>query len=398
MERTNSASQPANLLVLILLLFSGVVSSLAFTAVGPGVPRIATYFAGPGDATFRAQLVLTMAPIGMAVGGITGARIIARLGVKRTLLLGYAGYGLFGMAPLVLNNLNAIYIARALTGWSIVTADVSLMLILGELYEGEGRSRILGFRQAIGSCSTVGGTLLSGWLIQGFGWRAPFWLFAIALVYVTLSALAFRTRLRPPERTSWRNLPTVAALWPLYAAMLVLAVAHAMPHFELPSLLVADGLNDISRVSWFPAASATVSILSATAFGWIYGRADRWMLVLLLVLMGLGLAGIGVAPSFTLVFVSVIVEGIGGGWMIPYMLNRMLDKAPGEIKSQAVGLMMSTMFVGQFLNPLVNKPLRDAFGLHGAFVAIGAVLLAIAAAVAVSALRPRPVEPRAANL
>jgi len=80
------------------------------------------------------------------------------------------------------------------------------------------------------------------------------------------------------------------------------------------------------------------------------------------------------------------------------MLNRMLDKAPGEIKSQAVGLMMSTMFVGQFLNPLVNKPLRDAFGLHGAFVAIGAVLLAIAAAVAVSALRPRPVEPRAANL
>ena len=400
MERTSSvAGEPAaNPLVLILLLLSGVVSSLAFTAVGPGVPRIAAYFAGHGDSTFRAQLVLTMAPIGMAVGGITAGWVIARLGVKRTLLIGYAGYGLFGMAPLVLDGLDAIYVARVLTGWSIVTADISLMMILSDRYEGERRSRILGFRQAIGSCSTVGGTLLSGRLIQDFGWRAPFWLFAVALIFLSLSALAFQGPVRRGQTTSWRNIPAVATLWPLYGAMLVLAVAHAMPHFELPSLLVADGLTDIAQVSWFPAASATVSILSAAAFGWIYGRADRWTLVLLLALLGLGLAGIGFAPTFPLVFVSVIVEGIGGGLMMPYMLNRILDKAPGEIKSEAVGLMMSTMFVGQFLNPLINKPLRDAFDIHGAFVAVGATLLAMAAIAAVSALRPRPLGPRPANL
>jgi MFS family permease len=400
-ERPTSVAggqKSANPLVLILLLFSGLVSTLAFTAVGPGVPRIAAHFGGD-DSIFRAQLVLTMAPIGMAFGGLTGGWVVARLGVRRSLLLGFAGYGLFGMAPLALDNIYGIYAARILTGWSIVTVEVCLMLILSDQYQGESRSRILGFRQAIGSVSTVGSTLLNGWLIQDFGWRAPFWLFAIALVYLALAALAFRTPVSGRQTTSWRNIPAVVrALWPLYVALPLLAVAHAMPHFELPSLLVSDGLDNIAQVSWFPAASGTVSVLSAAAFGWIYGRADRWTLVLLLVLMGLGLGGIGVAPSFTFVFVSVIVEGIGGGLMLPYMLNRVLDKAPEQVKGEAVGLLMTTMFVGQFLNPLVNKPLRDAFNIHGAFVTIGATLLAVAAIAVISALRPRQIGPRPANL
>ena len=84
--------------------------------------------------------------------------------------------------------------------------------------------------------------------------------------------------------------------------------------------------------------------------------------------------------------------------MIPFLSSRILEKAPPDYRSQGFGLMLSSMFIGQFFNPVVNKPLRNMFGIHDAFVIVGAVLLVVAVAITLAQIRPRPIGPRPADL
>ena len=393
-ERASSATgEPGNPFALIILLFGSTISALAFVTVTPGLPSIADYFArAGGDNTLRAQFVLTMAPIGMAFGGLFGGWLTSRIGLRRALFAGLVGCGIFGMAPLYLDHLYAIYAVRLLLGWSAVTVDVCMTTILSARFEGDRRAKLIGIKQAVGSSFTFGGMIVSGLLVQAFSWRAPFWIFAIAFLYLAIAASVFRAPISQSRRAP-ADWAVIAGFWPLYAAVVLLAVAHTMPHFELPFLLEADGMKNAAEISWFPATSALISILSAASFGWIHARAGRWTLVAALILMGTSLAAIGVAPTLALLFASVVVEGFGGGLMLPFLSNRVLEKAPMEQRSQAFGLLLSIMFVGQFFNPLVNKPLRDFFGIHDAFVAVGGALVAVALALALAGRRPVMVRP-----
>jgi len=62
-----------------LLLFGAVFSSLTFVTITPALPSIAKFFAANGDNTLRAQFVLTMAVLGMTVGGVAAGPIASHL-------------------------------------------------------------------------------------------------------------------------------------------------------------------------------------------------------------------------------------------------------------------------------------------------------------------------------
>jgi hypothetical protein len=49
---------------------------------------------------------------------------------------------------------------------------------------------------------------------------------------------------------------------------------------------------------------------------------------------------------------------------------------PPGASAKAVGLAIGCIFLGQLLHPFVLKPLRENFGIEGAFVWLGAACLA----------------------
>ena len=364
-----------------LLLFGAVFSSLTFVTITPALPSIAKYFAAGGDDTLRAQLVLTMAVIGMAVGGIAAGAITSRLGLKRTAVLALTGCGTFGLSILVLPNIYLIYIDRFFLGWSAVTVDICVIAMLGARYEGATRAKLIGFRQAIASSSTVIGTLIGGALVQQYGWRVPSTVFAAAFVYALLMVLVLRDRKKPDAGSApTAKFAIVSSVWILYFLIIAQSIANTMPHFQLPFLLAEDGMDNAATMSRFPAASALVSIMGALAFGWIYSKMRGHTATVALTLMGVSFIVISLTSNFAIVLVAIMVEGFGGGMMLPYLASRILEKVPQEARAHAYGSLMSILFVGQFFNPLVIAPLRLGLGIHGSFGVVGVVLLIIAAA------------------
>jgi MFS family permease len=370
-------------LIMFILLTGGIKTTLAFTTVVPALQKIAEHFSGKGDAVLGAQFVVTMAPAGMAVAGLFAGWIVARGGLRRSLFVGLGLCTLTGLSQLFLDNFIVLLISRFLLGASVVTVDIALTTILAAEFAGKTRSRLIGFRQAISSTGTVSTMLLAGWMVQNFGWRSPAWMFLVPALMLVLSVIAFDRPIPAARQMASSEKFSVWQLWPIYLLSLLFSMAHTMPSFQMPFLLKEIGITDAVLISRVPALSAFISILAAGAFAFVYGKAQRMTLVFAATLMGLGFIGVGNATTYTMILIFIIVEGSGAGWNMPFFQNRLLDRVTPQQRSQAMGLLSSSLFLGHFLNPILTAPLRVNFGIHGTFVFVGSFLVIGAAVMTV---------------
>jgi MFS family permease len=385
-------------LVTLVLLTGGLKSVLAFTTIVPGLQLVAREFSNSADATLSAQFVVTLAPIGMALAGLLAGLLVKTTQLRSTMFISLAVTTVAGLLPLILFNYGLLLASRFVLGFSAVIADVAMTSMLAIYYGGETRSKLIGYRQSISHIGTVTTLLASGWLAQHYGWRAPSLMFILPAVLLLVAFLAFDRSISIEKKEEDGPRPAVMTLAPLLILSLLMALGHAMPHFQMPFLLRENGITDAVLVSRVPALSAAVSILSAFIFGWVYGRLGVWTLPLASALMGIGFIGAGLAPSYGVILAFVVIEGVGAGWTMPFFLSRILDRMSPRHRNYAIGLTLSSLFFGQFLNPIVTKPIRDAVGLHMAFVVIGVAMIVIAAAIGMWVLSSRRATPPAASV
>ncbi len=363
---------------IFILLAAGMVTTLCFTAVIPGLQQIAAYFKG-GDSIFSAQLVVVAAPAGLAVGGFFAGPLVRAIGIRRTLFLGFALSTLMGTCQLWVGSIQGLLASRFVLGMSLICTDVALSTIIGARFSGRWRAILMGFRQAIGSIGTVSTMILSGYLVKGYGWRTPGLMFFLPALFLLIAFITYNKPivLAEDKNDASRALErfNVLQVWPIYVLALVMTICHAMPSFQMPFLLGEMNIHNPVLISRVPALSAGIGILTALVFGLIYGRIGRMTFVLASVSMGIGFIGMSLAPNYNDILKFVVLEGFGAGMTIPYFATRMLDRITAEQRARAMGYMMSAVFMGHVLNPFVLKPIRAALGVHGAFTVVGAFLV-----------------------
>jgi MFS family permease len=380
------------LLMIIILLTGGIKSALAFTTVVPGLQLIAQDFASSGDSVLSAQFVVTLAPIGMAISGLVAGLFVSSTNLRGMMFASLAVCTIAGLMQLLPLNYYALLASRFVLGFSAVVADVSMTSILAAQFAGAMRSKLIGYRHGISSIGTVTTMLLGGWLAQNYGWRAPGILFLIPGIMLLIAFFVFDKPITLERKLDSKDRFSVWQLWPLFLLSLILSIGHTMPSFQMPFLLKDNGITSAVLVSRVPALSAAVSILAAFAFGHVYARLGGWTLVISSTLMGVGFIGAGFAPTYELILVCVVIEGIGAGWNMPFFLNRILDRvSPGQ-QNYSIGLVQSSLFLGHFLNPLITAPVRLNLGIHATFVTVGGALvgLALLMGVWIMANRGRP--------
>jgi MFS family permease len=366
-------------LIILILLTGGIKSTLAFTTVVPALQLIAKEYAGSHDAILSAQFVVTMAPIGMALAGLVAGFIVSNTNLRGIMFASLAVCTVAGLMQLVLQNYYMLLGSRFVLGFSAVIADVAMTSILAAQFTGAFRSKLIGYRQGISSIGTVGTMLLGGVLAQAYGWRAPGIMFLLPGILLLGAVIAFNKpvtleRAKPNELRF-----SIWQLWPILLLSLAMSIGHTMPSFQMPFLLKENGVTSAVLVSRVPALSSAVSILAAFAFGFVYARLGAWTLVIAATLMGAGFIGVGFAPSYELILLCVVIEGIGAGWTMPFFMNRVLDKVAPSQRSYGIGLVSTSLFLGHFLNPLLTAPVRQNLGIHSTFITVGCALVTIAA-------------------
>ena len=374
--------------VVALALGIPVLISMLALAIAPGVLQMAQEFGA-----LTAQLVLTLPAVVMIVGAAVSGYLSERWGRRAVIaacLLLYAVAGVSGgLAP----NLMILVVTRVVSGFAGGVLLTSIYAVIGEYFEGTRRETILGFMSTAGSIASLALLVVMGYIVERFGWRAPFILYALSLLLLPCALKGLHRGLSASSMSlSWRP---VLRGWTFYLLLTSYTLGMYMMVIQGPFLLAAKGFTAPSTIGQFISLSSLVGGL-CSAF---YGVMRRWlgfrqMFIWISLVIGIGLPLAAWAPSGGWIVLSMVVVGMGIGIIEPTVASELLLRTPEPLHDRAMGVNVAAMFLGQFLNPLLLAPVREAYGIAFAFTAVGMVYL-LAASLFAASLGRRPAPFRA---
>ncbi len=384
---------PRSRLVLLTLLLASTLTIMSGATISPSLPGIQEQFSGTANVELLTRLVLTMPALFIAVCAPVAGTLVDRLGRKPVLLYSVVLYGVAGGSGLVLGNLYAILVGRALLGVAVAGVMTSATTLIADYYAGEERSRILGIQAAFMGFGGVGFLAFGGFL-AGVDWRGPFAIYLISLLLAPLVALRLHEPSRDPEEAvGTRNdggsggrdggaVRLLAVVYPL--AILGMVVFYIVPT-QLPFYFgnsfgvgaTGSGLA-IALLSLFQS-------FAALSYGSISARLGyRVVGIVTFVLIGAGYVLIGLAGNLTLALVGLVVGGCGVGLLLPNLNNWISTGAPESIRGRSLGGLTAAIFLGQFLSPLLSQPVGASYGFGTAFIVAAGLAAALAVFVGIA--------------
>lgn len=370
-------------LTYVLLLVAGMFGGLMQTALTPGLAVAGEHFGGGGAGAITAQMIITLAGVGAMIGGPVMAMLARRAGIRTMLLIALAVYAAAGSVGLFVDSRYLLFASRMLQGAASAGIAIAASTLIADRFTGAARPQFLGFQRAFLAATGFCALLLAGQIAEGFGWRAPFAMFLLALpvMLLVLAAGPALDAARIEEQKERQPLLSVILpLWPVYLTLICIFTASYTIYLNLPFVLAAEGIKS-------PAMQAQIMAVGTACHfvgGLIYGRLFKALgshKILLLTLGCLATVNLLVFAALgPLWFVAACgVAGFAGGAMMVFATNLLLTRATPAARPQAMALMLSALYLGQFINPMITTPLRLAVGDREAFLIVALLLLAFAA-------------------
>jgi len=351
-------------------------------AVIPALPQMAERFAASGNGALFAQMVMTVPAVFIILATLVSGWLVERLGRRSVMLSALAVYTVAGLGLTVAPSAEALIAMRLALGFCAGLVMTCSMSMVADFREGGERERVLGFASASAAALAVVAQVAGGLLVQAFGWRGSFLLYALAAPVFAV-ALVGATDLRSVRQAA-AALPLRRLLWPVMLLTLVLTLGLFMPGIQGPFLLVSRGVVEPATIGMVLASYSVAAALVAASYGWIAQRIGMAAQIALAGLgMGVGCLLLAWLPLGVSGFVfGCVVVGAGVGLIEPLTVTLALQRTPAAQHTRAIGLLLSSVFLGQFLNPVLVNPLRGQLGDVGSFTIVGTffVVLGVLAA------------------
>jgi MFS family permease len=377
------------LLVLAIMPVMSIIGGVFDARPDDPVARLMVRFFGGKPGALISQLLETMSGIGIMFGGPVSGWVAERTGTRNLLLLALSLYGMAGVACMAFDGAAPLLVLRFLQGLGASGIAVSTYSLVSERFEGGMRSRMMGFQQVFVSAAGFISLPIAGAIADRGGWHAPFALYLSAFVMLILAWIAVPAN--RPTAAARKAAPAPASLKPLlpiYIMAIPLYLAATMSNLHISFVLAADGITKATGQSYVMLASSVLYLIGGLSYGVAIERlGPRWMLCLILALMSASGLIIGSSHDVVVMTVGNSLSGLASGFMIPFMTNTVVNRA-GPARSRALGFFYMATYIGNFLNPPIMTPLRQALGNHEVFLLLGLVLGALALLQAASRRSP----------
>jgi MFS transporter, ACDE family, multidrug resistance protein len=395
MTRDGSSGPPA------LLLFSLTITGiLANSLVTPAVPDI-TKDLGVSSGAGGALVALASAP-GIVLAPATGF-LADRYGRREVLIPCLAVFGVGGGLAALAPSFEALLACRLLQGIGSAGLINLAIVLIGDNWDGEARTRMIGRNSAVLTVSLSVLPFLGGALADTFGWRATFVPYLLA--FVTLAAVARMLPRRPRVASSFaeqlgaaapylRRRETVSSIATGFVAFVVI---FGLVLTALPIYLDEEFGVDASGRGLVLALPALSSTVAALALARTRGRFPGWLVISgSCSILGLSFVGMATAPNLAGFCVASALFGFGDGTLIPSLQDSAASTAPASSRGAVVAVWVGAARAGQTTGPFVFGPMAAGGGAPQAF-GIGAALVVATAAAHAIAGRGRLISPEPAE-
>lgn len=362
--------------------------------IGPVLPLISDAFSEVPNAALLTRLVLTMPALFIVISSPWCGWLVDVHGRKKLLIGATLLYGISGSAGAWLDSLTAILVSRALLGISVAAIMTVCITLIGDYFQGTERQHLMGRQSAFMAFGGVA-FITAGGALADISWRAPFLIYTLALLLVPAVLIWITEPEAIPKKHQAAGDSQQPGRVSLKTVALIIGVAFAgmamfyMIPVHIPFLLAKFG--DISGTGIGFALSSSVLMGAITAL--FYQRLLLLMsypavYLLCFFLLGTGYILIFFAGSYPQVFIGLMIGGIGSGLLMPNTNVWLLSEAPAHLRGRFSGMVTTSVFLGQFLSPVLSQPLINVFSIQGGFLIIGtAAVMAVILIFSVRAFR-----------
>lgn len=379
-----TASQSPTRVARGTVLAAAGLTLMAAAIIAPSLPAMAEEFAASPGADVLVRLALTVTSLAIAISAPLSGLVADRWG-RRPLLVGaLLLYAASGTAGLLVSDLNPLLVTRVLLGLAVGGIMTAVSAIITDWFDGPRRAAFLGRQQAAASLGGVVLLPVAG-LLAAVSWRAPFWLYALAIVIVPFALLTLPRGTRGGAPVG--SHAAVSGVAPrtgrrvagIYLVALLATLAFFMAPTQLPFLLATAGAGPAVAGAAI-AGGMLSSVAGAVAFPMVRRRLSPTAItVVSLASLGVGWVVVGAAGGVVfLIMVGLLIGGVGVGLAVPNLNLRLAELAAPHLRGRILSGLVAGIFLGQFLSPLVLQPLIHSAGIAGAFLWSGLALTATA--------------------
>ncbi|MGE0294537.1 MAG: MFS transporter [Hyphomonadaceae bacterium] len=372
-----------------------MLSTLAVAAallIAPVLPRIVAAFPHDPNAEAKVLLALSIPALVVAISAPFVGRVADTFGRKRVLLISLGLYLVSGVAPFFLDSLEHIILSRLGVGLAEAGIMTSSTALIGDYFKGPRREHWIVVQTAIASIASVMFAVISGALGE-FGWRAPFLVYAMPVIYIPL-VLAL---IREPAQIETQHSAATRFPWSKVAALYAIGFPAAALFFvvpiQTPFLLTEREMASPQLIGLTSALGGVAVTIGGFLFKVISKTALHKILGLAFGLIALGLTLFVGNGEYLVTCIGIAVASIGCGMTLPAILTSIMGRLAFEERGRGAGGWQTAFFMGNFLSPLLILTASALFnGLTGAlYVAAGVAAFAALLCLGVFRFAPSPI-------
>lgn len=365
----------------------GSFGTLGFSITAPLLPDLADAFG-----VSRGAIGLVQAAV--AIPGVLASAMIGyladRAGRRRVVLISLLIFSTFGLAGFFARSFWGLVIARFFQGIGISGTIGLTIVVVGDLFEGEQRTRALGYNLTFVTMVSMLGPAVSGLLAVGDTFR-PFLIFGVGFL-LALWATRMPTdvpteRVEPPLRHLGDAVKTMRRSHTLidFAGVLIATVAAVMVQhglgFTTTPLFLSEVFGSSVALRGLIVATFQIGVIvAALRIGWIRRRlGGASSMTLGFALMGLGATLAMVAPAAWFVAVGLVVSGLGFGVFIPLAQDYSARAAGALYRGITVLTWVTVVRIAQVVGPPSGSYISEVFSPRLTFglAAVGLAVLAL---------------------
>jgi MFS transporter, ACDE family, multidrug resistance protein len=366
---------------LTLLLAAGCLTVMTGSIVAPVFPEMVQQL--QLDPKW-AGLLLSMHSLTIAISTPLLGMVADRVGKIPVLVLGLLGYAVFGVAAVFIDSMPLLLITRGLLGIASGGITAASIGLLGSLYDGEARSRILGYATAAMTAFSIVFPLLGGWLGQ-LGWTYAFYLYGLGLPLAVVILVSFNE----PSFSSAAAVKTDQLQHLLYhlrrvellkqylllllTAILINAVVIYAPIYLKQAINAGSDFNGLV-LALRAAAAAVISALAASQLARKIGI--HRAVAIGFFLMAIALFTLPWLVQVPLILLTAAVFGTGLGIILPNLFDEIASLAPSDLKTSILAIATGFKSLGHFASPLCLGLLWNYVNLASVFYAAAGLAIA----------------------
>lgn len=382
----------------LILLAAGCLTTMTGGVVSPVLPEMVQQL--DLDPRWAGTLVSVHALTSALCTPLFGI-VADRIGKLKVLIPSLILYAIFGISTSFLTPMPLLLLSRGLLGVASGGVAAATIGLLGGMYDGEARSKILGYATSIMTTSAIFFPILGGW-VGGMNWHFAFYLYGLGVPLAVIAGFNLKER---RSRTAsvigenpGRQLAQIfgnANFLALYlflgtAALIVYAVVIYTPLYLKAAIGAGPELNGFVLAVRLVGA-AVVSALGASRIARRLGR--NRAIAFGFSLMSVTLITIPFLTQLYLIVPTAILFGAGFGIITPNLYDQLAELSPPEMKTTVLAIGTGFNSLGQFVSPVILGPIWKHAGLPAVFYAAG-TMAAIASFVSLAQDKKQELEMR----